>query len=527
MTASNAGTKVSGPPCGTAGMCQPDQPSRRPEAWSRSENGTGDGARGLGRQSLCSTAVKQPVCRHPGYTSSPSGAAPWAAHSCCPTYAWVAPSARTWARDCSENSAQLPARHIAWTHRPPSSAPAGRHACRRWEQLNSFSNSRSRKGRDVPLPPLPLPEQVWSPCRSPTEEWDPSPLAKFIATSPASVCSNKFVLKRAPFSGQPRSGFACPLEPRWSSTASVAGCKGTPTPVARCWWSSTSPTLSTQSAEKQSSGQLTTISPVSRAGRRGAMEMPATFGLENRVSSLPAGCSKETRLGRCCSQQQFSRWLRKLASKLTWPSSTLTMAFWPGTLRRSPPHCRCFTSVRWPSDSNSTSRSVSSLLWAKRLLQPPSTISLHRFCLTNRAPTGSLATSLCWVRLSEMTRFVGHTQRQGPSWQARFWTTSLSSRTRKLGYGCWSQVGRRTVPRGRTQAQATQGQSTCCLLPLHAIEVQARERCKAPSHLAVEVLERGEVRGTTGRAPKAVHHPGNALPSCWVLLDFVFETVFF
>ena len=87
--------------------------------------------------------------------------------------------------------------------------------------------------------------------------------------------------------------------------------------------------------------------------------MPATFSLEHRVSSLPAGCSKETRLGRCCSQQQFSRWLRKLASKLTWPSSTLTMAFWPGTLRRSPPHCRCFTSVRWPSDSNSTSRSVS------------------------------------------------------------------------------------------------------------------------------------------------------------------------
>jgi hypothetical protein len=56
--------------------------------------------------------------------------------------------------------------------------------------------------------------------------------------------------------------------------------------------------------------------------------------------------------------------------------------------------------------------------------------------LTNRAPTGSFATSLCWVRLSEMTRFVGHTQQQGPSWQARFWTTSLSSRTRKLGYGC-------------------------------------------------------------------------------------------
>lgn len=53
-----------------------------------------------------------------------------------------------------------------------------------------------------------------------------------------------------------------------------------------------------------------------------------------------------------------SRWLRKLASKLTWPSSTLTMAFWPGTLRRSPPHCRCFTSVRWPSDSNSTSKEV-------------------------------------------------------------------------------------------------------------------------------------------------------------------------
>ena len=32
---------------------------------------SGDGARGLGRQSLCSTAVKRPVCRHPGYTSSP------------------------------------------------------------------------------------------------------------------------------------------------------------------------------------------------------------------------------------------------------------------------------------------------------------------------------------------------------------------------------------------------------------------------------------------------------------------------
>ena len=117
-------------------------------------------------------------------------------------------------------------------------------------------------------------------------------------------------------------------------------------------------------------------------------------------------------------------------------------------------------------------RSVSSLLWAKRLLQPPSTISLHRSCLTNRAPTGSFATSLCWVRLSEMTRFVGHTQQQGPSWQARFWTTSLSSRTHKLGYGCWSQqpptvkwctavgarpVVPRTSPRSKTSTAKCEG----------------------------------------------------------------------
>ena len=137
-----AGRPLAQPACANQ-TNQAEGPKRGAEA----RTGTGDGARGLGRQSLCSTAVKRPVCRHPGYTSSPSGAAPWAAHSCCPTYAWVAPSARTWARDCCESSAQLPARHLAWTHRPPSSAPAGRHACRRWEQLPSATHGRGQLAR--------------------------------------------------------------------------------------------------------------------------------------------------------------------------------------------------------------------------------------------------------------------------------------------------------------------------------------------------------------------------------------------